>query len=72
MVSGCSTDIQTGFPFAPVSGELSVRRTGILHNRPAIEERWNPRHASMAVAAALRRSVVENLVRFAREAAGLH
>ena len=51
-------------------GELSVCRTGILHGQPVIEEQWNPRHASMAVAAALRASVVENFVRFAGQMAG--
>ncbi len=48
-------------------GELSVRHTGILHNRPTIEEKWNPRHASMAVAAALRANVVRNLISFVRK-----
>ncbi len=52
-------------------GELSVRHTGILHNRPTVEEKWNPRRASAAVAAALRESVVKNFVRLVREQAGL-
>jgi hypothetical protein len=44
-----------------------VRHTGILHGKPTIEEQWNPRHASMALACALRERVVESFVRFARE-----
>jgi creatinine amidohydrolase/Fe(II)-dependent formamide hydrolase-like protein len=52
-------------------GELSVRRTGILHGTPTIEAQWNPRHASMAVACALRERVVENFLRTVRDLAGL-
>jgi creatinine amidohydrolase/Fe(II)-dependent formamide hydrolase-like protein len=48
-------------------GELSVRATGILHDKPTIEERYNPRHASMAVAHQLRESLVASLTAFLRE-----
>ena len=52
-------------------GELSVRHTGILHRTPTIEEKWNPRHASITVACALRHRVVDNVVRIVKEKAGL-
>jgi creatinine amidohydrolase/Fe(II)-dependent formamide hydrolase-like protein len=43
-------------------GELSVRATGILHHQPIIEERYNPRHALMAVAQQLRESLIDGLI----------
>jgi creatinine amidohydrolase/Fe(II)-dependent formamide hydrolase-like protein len=51
-------------------GELSVRATGILHDKPIIEERYNPRHALMAVAHQLRESLVEGLISHLREKHG--
>ncbi len=51
-------------------GELSVRRAGILHSKPTIEPEHNPRHVSLAVACALRESVVSNFVKLVRETAG--
>lgn len=46
------------------SGKLSVRATGILHNKPTIEEKWNPRNVSFAVANKLRQRVTENFKAF--------
>ena len=51
-------------------GELSVRRAGILHSKPTIEPEWNPRRVSLAVACALRESVVSNFVKLVRESTG--
>jgi creatinine amidohydrolase len=50
-------------------GELSVRKTGILHGQPTIEANHNPRCASMDLACALRQRVVDNFTRFVREQA---
>ena len=55
----------------PAEGELSVRRTGILHGAPSIEPQWNPRNASIAVACALRERVIENFLSTVRQKAGL-
>lgn len=52
-------------------GELSVRRTGILHGTPSIEPQWNPRNASLAVACALRERVIESFLSTVRKKAGL-
>ena len=41
-------------------GELSVRHTGILHDRPVIEEKWNPGNVSRLVADKLRARVIRN------------
>jgi len=51
-------------------GELSVRRTGILHRSPTVEAQYNPRNASAAVAAALRERVVKNFANFVTETIG--
>lgn len=48
-------------------GELSVRKTGILHNKPVIEKEWNPRNVSFAVANKLRKNVTENFTAFIGE-----
>jgi len=45
-------------------GELSVRKTGILHNKPIIEEEWNPRNVSFVVANKLRERVTANFTAF--------
>ncbi len=45
-------------------GELSVRQTGILHNKPQIEPKWNPRNVSQEVAEKLRQSVIENFIQY--------
>jgi creatinine amidohydrolase/Fe(II)-dependent formamide hydrolase-like protein len=42
-------------------GELSVRRTGILHGQPVIEPQHHPREALMAVAHQLRTALVDAL-----------
>ncbi|MCD6415695.1 MAG: creatininase family protein [Planctomycetes bacterium] len=52
-------------------GELSVRLAGILHDRPTIEARFNPRNAVRAIADDVRESVVSNFVEFVRSVAGL-
>jgi hypothetical protein len=49
------------------AGELTVRRSGILHDRPVIEERWHPRHADRAVARRVRESIVTNVARHVRK-----
>ncbi len=41
-------------------GELSVRDMGILHNKPIIEEKWNPRNTSVSVADKLKERVIAN------------
>ncbi len=41
-------------------GELSVRNTGILHDKPVIEEKWNPGNVSSLVANRLRLRVIAN------------
>ncbi len=45
-------------------GELSVRQTGILHNKPQIEPKWNPRNVNQEVARKLRRRVIENFIQY--------
>lgn len=52
-------------------GELSVRRTGILHRSPTVEARYNPRNASAALAAELRRRVLQNFLDYVTKAADL-
>ncbi len=42
------------------NGELSVRHTGVLHGKPIIESKWNPRKISLLVAHKLRACVLEN------------
>ncbi len=49
------------------SGKLSVRKTGILHNKPIIEEEWNPRNVSFAVANKLRENVTANFTEYIDE-----
>ncbi len=46
------------------AGGLSVRQTGILHNKPQIEPGWNPRNVNPDVAEKLRQRVVENFSRY--------
>jgi len=41
-------------------GELSVREMGILHDKPVIEEKWNPGNVSSLVANRLKSRVIEN------------
>jgi creatinine amidohydrolase/Fe(II)-dependent formamide hydrolase-like protein len=53
-------------------GELSVRHTGILHQRPVIEPEHNPRLALMAVAHELRESLVDALIAHLRATFGAH
>ena len=45
-------------------GELSVRQTGILHNNPQIEPKWNPRNVNQEVAEKLRQRVIENFIQY--------
>lgn len=45
-------------------GELSVRQTGILHNKPQIEPKWNPRNVNQEVAEKLRQRVIENFIQY--------
>ncbi len=45
-------------------GELAVRKYGILHNKPVIEARWNPRNVDVKVAQLLNRRVVDNFVKY--------
>jgi creatinine amidohydrolase/Fe(II)-dependent formamide hydrolase-like protein len=45
-------------------GGLSVRQTGILHNKPQIEPGWNPRNVNPDVAEKLRRRVTENFIQY--------
>ncbi len=51
-------------------GELNVRTTGILHGSPTVEAESNPRHASLAVAQAVRDSVVAGFEAYVRQCAG--
>jgi creatinine amidohydrolase len=51
-------------------GELRVYEYGILHERPLIEERWNPRHARDDVARRLHDRVLANLGEHLRRAMG--
>ncbi len=46
------------------TGELSVRDTGILHNKPVIEEKWNPGNVSSLIANELRIRVIENFSKY--------
>ncbi len=45
-------------------GELSVRQTGILHNKPQIEPKWNPKNVDKNVAEKLRKRVIENFIQY--------
>lgn len=45
-------------------GALSVRYTGILHDKPRIEPEWNPRKVDESVARKLRQGVIENFIRY--------
>ncbi len=45
-------------------GELSVRQTGILHNNPRIEPKWNPRNVNKKVAENLRQRVIDNFIEY--------
>lgn len=49
------------------AGELSVRKTGILHDKPMIEEKWNPGNVSFSVANKLRNSVTKNFAAYLEE-----
>ena len=49
------------------SGKLSVRLTGILHDKPVIEEEWNPRNVSIAVANKLNVRVSDNFATYIKE-----
>jgi len=48
-------------------GKLSVRKTGILHSKPVIEEEWNPRNVSYTVANKLRERVTDNFTAYIDE-----
>jgi creatinine amidohydrolase/Fe(II)-dependent formamide hydrolase-like protein len=45
-------------------GELSVRTTGILHNKPIIENEWNPKNVSSVVAIKLKNRVIDNFLKY--------
>jgi len=45
-------------------GELSVRHTGILHDKPLIESNWNPRNVKNKTAEKLRYRVIENFIQY--------
>jgi hypothetical protein len=51
-------------------GELRVYQLGILHQRPTIEARWNPRHVRVEVARRLHDRVLANLSQYRRRAIG--
>lgn len=48
-------------------GPLTVRTSGILHRRPDIEARYNPRRVDPELARALHDSVVENIGKYVRQ-----
>jgi creatinine amidohydrolase/Fe(II)-dependent formamide hydrolase-like protein len=52
-------------------GPLEVRAAGILHRRPTIEAKYNPRLVSQSLAERLRADVTANFVAYVRETAGL-
>jgi len=45
-------------------GELTVRTTGILHNKPVIESKWNPRNVSFNIANLLKNRVIDNFINY--------
>jgi len=51
-------------------GELSVAEMGILHNKPTIEAKYNPRNAMIAVANDVRENMVSNFTELVRETIG--
>ena len=51
-------------------GPLNVRKTGILHERPEVEAKWNPRNVDPQQARRIRESIVANMVTWARGIAG--
>jgi len=48
-------------------GELSVRKTGILHETPTIDAKWNPRRVSLSVADKLRQRAIANFEQYIRK-----
>ncbi len=49
------------------AGKLLVRLSGILHGKPEIEEKWNPRNVSALVAHKLRKRVADNFIEYIKE-----
>lgn len=45
-------------------GELDVQEYGILHDKPTIESKWNPRNSLIAIANELRENIIDNFVDF--------
>jgi creatinine amidohydrolase len=48
-------------------GKLIVRKTGVLHDNPVIDEIYNPRNINISLAAALRENIVNNFYNFIKE-----
>lgn len=48
------------------SGELIVKKTGILHHQPVIQEGYNPRNISKILADELRENIIRNFVNYIR------
>lgn len=46
------------------NGELNVRDKGLYHYQPIIEEKYNPRYASKAIADDLRNNIVNNFIKY--------
>ncbi len=46
------------------AGKLLVRLTGILHSKPEIEEKWNPRNVSVLVAHKIKNRVIDNYTNY--------
>jgi len=45
-------------------GELFVSEYGILHNKPIIEEKWNPNNTNISIAQKLRNRVIKNFINY--------
>lgn len=49
-------------------GDLKAAEQGILHSSPIIPEEYNPRHALESIALKVRKSILENCIKFVEEA----
>jgi len=45
-------------------GEIIVNRSGILHNKPKIEDEFDPRNANMTAANKIKKNIIKNLVAY--------
>lgn len=49
---------------------LSVRKTGILHSKPEIEERYHPKQSEQGIADQIRENILENFEKYIRSLSG--